>query len=479
MGRTAPDFSRCYQRHAGTVSSTTPLSPPRQEISHLRLVNRKRSLTLDSGLKFIWIDALCIVQESEDWTIEAGHMASVYGGAFVSLAASSAYNVHHGFLQRPKPYNGGFSARVTTSTLCRVRRFFDRHEHDDSVYRSKLAGRAWALQEKLLPARTIHFCDTGLWWECRSQLSTEYLPDPLTGLSSASSLMRPVHKPWPWPEIVWHYARASLSYGTDRLPALSGIASRQHEITGDQYLAGMWKKSLIYQLVWRVQDTVRSLARPEWRAPSWSWASIEGGIKHYSGHIVWIEGRSKDNFVHNEYIRVLTATTTPSGPDPFGQVDSGELTISCSHLVRGHLGRADAPADVTGYILLDAGLGVFPVEIDYWEDALFKGEGNVYLLPVFRGKSGMAQQRGLDHIDELLLCGLVVEACGNCKGQFRRVGCFQFLSVYPWEEDKEDYFQEFLKVLEKVGDSVAAAECARTLSSSDGEEERRYVITLV
>lgn len=43
------------------------------------------------------------------------------------------------------------------------------------------------------------------------------------------------------------------------------------------------------------------------------------------------------------YIQALTAKTASSVPDPFGQVDSGELLNSCSHLVRGHLGRLDGP----------------------------------------------------------------------------------------------------------------------------------------
>lgn len=53
-------------------------------------------LIRDSGLAFLWIDAICIIQDTGDgdWAIEAGRMASVYGGAFVSLAASDARNVY-------------------------------------------------------------------------------------------------------------------------------------------------------------------------------------------------------------------------------------------------------------------------------------------------------------------------------------------------------------------------------------------------
>jgi hypothetical protein len=66
-------------------------------------------------------------------------------------------------------------------------------------------------------------------------------------------LIRPETKSWPWRDIVELYSSAKLTNGTDRLAALSGIAQRQHEITGDEYVAGMWKKRLVQQFGWDIQ----------------------------------------------------------------------------------------------------------------------------------------------------------------------------------------------------------------------------------
>lgn len=448
------------------------------------------------GLQYIWIDALCIIQEPQDWAIEAGHMHSVYSGAFVSLAASDAQNVYRGFLRRPQLHNGGFYSRVMSNSLCEIRRFFPSGVYYRTISEAHLSSRAWAFQEKLLPARTIHFGESGMWWECRSQLCSEYLPDGLTGLS-ASPLMRPVHKPWPWSRIVLHYSATDLTYGSDRLAALSGIVARQHGTTGGRYLAGLWRERLVYQLTWQVLGTIRK-PRPEWRAPTWSWASVDGQVL-FSYYVDGLSDQRIQDMVDKDYIRVLEAKTTPSGQDPFGPVDSGELTLSCSYLVRGHLDQHVRRQELNEAIVLDCGLGVYPVEIDCWEDALFNGEGVIYLLPVFRGKSGVSRCS----ISELMIRGLVVETSLISKGHLRRVGSFRFTSSFPeWvsalyldaKDPGKGCYEKFLEVLEKWGDSMKVTGGAQALSDFEEKgtrqgsldqcgsregEDKHHIITLV
>lgn len=84
--------------------------------------------TRQLGLDFVWIDALCIIQKEpkdldSDWAKEAGRLSSVYGGAFVTLAASTATSVSEGFLRRPQIHQGSFFASVNTSEYCRVQNF--------------------------------------------------------------------------------------------------------------------------------------------------------------------------------------------------------------------------------------------------------------------------------------------------------------------------------------------------------------------
>jgi hypothetical protein len=57
------------------------------------------SLTRKLGLQYIWIDSLCIIQDSDsDWDIESAKMASVYEQAYLTIAASSSPSCDKTFL---------------------------------------------------------------------------------------------------------------------------------------------------------------------------------------------------------------------------------------------------------------------------------------------------------------------------------------------------------------------------------------------
>ncbi|KAK7912122.1 HET-domain-containing protein, partial [Apiospora marii] len=202
-------LSYCWGREPFKKLTTDALSAFLKDIplQHLpQTFQDAIDVTRGLGLDYVWIDALCIIQnqqvgrgEETDWEKEVGKMESVYGGAHVSLAASDAkiYQIH------------------------------------------SPAGRAWALQEKLLAARTISFGRGGLFWECKSTIKSEYLPNGFQD-RLGRHVVRPENMTWDWDEIVQDYSSAALTVDSDRLPALAGIARRQHELTGDQYLAGMW-----------------------------------------------------------------------------------------------------------------------------------------------------------------------------------------------------------------------------------------------
>lgn len=267
------------------------------------------------GLSYIWIDALCIIQRGDgnkDWLMESGRMRSIYGNSFVNLAASSATDVHQSLFSKPDHYNDGFCARVSTSTYSTVRRFQRLGAQRESVTGSHLATRAWTLQERLLPARTVFIGKTGIFWQCRSATKSEFLPDGIT-LTAVSETLRLHNNEWNWCEIVAQYSRAHLTNPSDRLPALAGMARSQHEVTGHHYLAGLWRETLIFNLPWSVSGERRK--RPVWRAPSWSWISVDGPTCYCQEEIWSPTTWSKDA---REYISVQDAWTTPSGPNPFG-----------------------------------------------------------------------------------------------------------------------------------------------------------------
>jgi hypothetical protein len=82
-----------------------------------------------------------------------------------------------------------------------------------------------------------------------------------------------------WFKLIGSYSPLKMTYSSDKLVALSGVAE---VVYGAQdfchgYLAGLWRETLIQDMLWFV--TTAHEPRPsEFRAPSWSWASVEGLI---------------------------------------------------------------------------------------------------------------------------------------------------------------------------------------------------------
>jgi len=120
-----------------------------------------------------------------------------------------------------------------------------------------------------------------------------------------------------WCDIVGSYSPLGLTLDKDKLPALSGVAKRERRLRrGDQYLAGLWRSTLLTDIQWRRCDYPNRIRIPDkWRAPSWSWAAHDG------------EARMTLD-LGQQYCTVLDASVTLAGPDPTGEILDGYLILS-------------------------------------------------------------------------------------------------------------------------------------------------------
>ena len=80
-----------------------------------------------------------------------------------------------------------------------------------------------------------------------------------------------------WKAIVEVYSAKKLTYTSDKLVAISGIVKLMGHIFNDQCCPGLWRKNLVMQLFWASRCPEQRLCpRPKpYRAPSWSWASLD------------------------------------------------------------------------------------------------------------------------------------------------------------------------------------------------------------
>ena len=132
------------------------------------------------GIRYIWIDALCIVQDDEfDWQRESVRMLDVYANSYITIAVHAAASCHEGFLGKQgfsqPPWQPSFQVDIGESRyielyVCTT----NLKNNSGSLWPlSPLMDRGWTLQEAILPRRIIHYTGNGLLWECAEHATCE------------------------------------------------------------------------------------------------------------------------------------------------------------------------------------------------------------------------------------------------------------------------------------------------------------------
>lgn len=130
------------------------------------------------GLKYLWIDSFCIIQDSQkDWLKESALMSSVYGGSAITIAATGAEDGTQGCFPKLPGFIGKVRFKSRKAEQCDIAQ----KTSLDSVVMSPLVNRAWAFQERLLSPRLLHFSVTELFWECRHCDPSESFPESRIG----------------------------------------------------------------------------------------------------------------------------------------------------------------------------------------------------------------------------------------------------------------------------------------------------------
>jgi hypothetical protein len=129
-------------------------------------------ITRGLGCRYLWIDALCIVQGShEDWVRESQQMGWVYKHAYLTIACGMVQNSESGILLRaPKP-----ALHVTLpyeSHARNIKGSFSVSLPTKYDLPGPLLSRGWTLQENLLSTR-LHFDPEQLLWTRRSMSASE------------------------------------------------------------------------------------------------------------------------------------------------------------------------------------------------------------------------------------------------------------------------------------------------------------------
>ncbi|KAK4994444.1 hypothetical protein LTR66_005532, partial [Elasticomyces elasticus] len=210
-------------------------------------------------------------------------MAAVYGNSYVTLAATRASDGNGGLFDATPdaellvqtPGTDGFKVHARRMIEHPMRTWLNPNKYP-------LLTRSWVFQERLLSPRVLHFVNQELMWECKTCMTCEcgwlsgYYQQGFISFKERHSQALQGESEHDlqiaWRAIVEEYGPLKLTVSSDRLPALSGVARTFQALKPATYLAGLWRDSLVHDMTWR---TLERKTRPEWRAPSWSWASVD------------------------------------------------------------------------------------------------------------------------------------------------------------------------------------------------------------
>jgi hypothetical protein len=278
-------------------------------------------VALGLGIQYLWIDSLCIIQDSEtDWLMEAGRMGDVYAQSHVTIAADSAKNAHSGLFGTSGDFARlwqAFQRRFEVPSLCggstwvmaRLTHKLDdkrgevahRIVHGQAMHSFApgfLDQRGWTFQERLLSPRVLHCAHGEFAWECFRHLRCECqtVPSPkqdrvryratLRNHLSTSGNTAPLVPTFAWSKVVEEFTRRALTKQSDRLYAVSGVAALMGPGAAASYLCGLWREDLPLYLMWyrvapgRLSSAgAESQRQTDFFSPTWSWASISGEVE--------------------------------------------------------------------------------------------------------------------------------------------------------------------------------------------------------
>lgn len=286
-------LSHCWGSKQIITTTTSTLADRKRGINFRDLSKTFQDAVVTThrlGLRYLWIDSLCIIQDSvDDWMAESVQMCTIYERALFTIMAAHAGGGDQGcFVERDGlaqlPLAMRFNAPEKSEAWDACFQLPDHGQGLRPKFNSTLFTRAWVLQEQFNSRAKLIFFGEQVHWECVTMSGSEQRP--LDGKKIwdvvGGEMNLAVEKPdgsvddayygLEWYELVRNYTRRGITKSMDRLIAIDGIAQSIQKRTSDRYIAGLWAQGLPLGLMWYIPWTL---------SKSGSWHTLEKDAKTY------------------------------------------------------------------------------------------------------------------------------------------------------------------------------------------------------
>ncbi|KAH7308042.1 heterokaryon incompatibility protein-domain-containing protein [Stachybotrys elegans] len=267
------------------------------------------SITRKLGYRYLWVDALCIVQDDpDDKQEDIRAMADIYRNATLTISASVAEAAAQGFIhlaaipdaQSYISFSLGSKSGLMMATPDWGHETIVPNEitmpNESIMPKHPLDQRGWALQEYILSERLLVFSGYELLWKCGTEPLKSITESGIEYLQAQDDLPFGLHHRdadvgastfgstgeeglYNWKALVERFTTRKLTDADDRGGAIEGVAAALKKLGGDQYRFGMWNKWMIELLAWQPVDGSKlASGRRLSRAPTWSWICLDSPI---------------------------------------------------------------------------------------------------------------------------------------------------------------------------------------------------------
>ncbi|KAH9474381.1 hypothetical protein JR316_0012839 [Psilocybe cubensis] len=366
--------------------------------------------------------------------------------------------------RKPSVQDAESASKITDSTWCPWRC----HEalqtprwiryHSDTA---PLLPRGWVYQERFLSTRTVHFHANEMVWVCNVSQRCECKSldgNPVHGDGWSASKDQVVKLEGTskrdikalyglWRTIVEDMTLLDLTYESDRLPALAGLASRfaKYLPKNERYLAGLWEGDFVRDLLWESgggTQTAGPTRKRNTTAPSWSWASLTWGGDESACGMEWeyetkpklAEWAGVTSYRQDPRTRIISVKVEVDGENKYGIVKGGCAVIEgalCAITLKDHPTAPRPPAYLRN--ILSVRYGVFnSLHLDYdTSTAASSSGGVVYCLFI----GSFSERFGHDSEPHIKHRGLILEPVRKTD-KFQRIGRWT-QHIEDWVHNKE------------------------------------------
>ena len=285
------------------IYSLTTINSLNQRIHQLsKAIIDAIELTAAMGTRYLWVDRLCIVQDSPHKAAEFMDMDRIYSEASLTIVAAAEFGLY--LSPDDSIRNAGIKAlRMKGQPAHKVVRTYYQ-----ALARTDWATRAWTYQEHILSRRVVFSLGYLVFWQCENavwdsdqlrsnqQETTDSHENDVSGVSTSTFTRRMETPSWPdfglYADIICSYNGRELSHQEDGLSACLGVLNRLEPAYPGGFIFGLPRLYLDHALLWqplkyhytspdppiedsrKVFDGCKGRTGPSTRRstlPSWAW----------------------------------------------------------------------------------------------------------------------------------------------------------------------------------------------------------------